>query len=157
MIPISEFRIAPVNRTSLLVERLAFVPQGTYTIFLRELEGIQNNNISLKNPRDIEIAIQERFNEVRALPDLRKIHNFSINWFGKPTPETIKILQYLDSFSGGELVENKSFDIDICHDILISQNIQIPNDIKIHELGGIEWNYRLALEIENKIIQNYSR
>ena len=97
MIPFLEFRLAPMNRDAGLAEKLAGVPEGTYVAFASAIEEIAGQELNDVLPAERPSVIEEQFNIMRINEAVRKYHDFSQNWFGKPTAETVMLLSRWDT------------------------------------------------------------
>jgi hypothetical protein len=147
MIPFPEFRLAPINRDAVLAEKLAGVPEGTFEAFEAQIEDIASEDLHDILPQNRESAIQERFSIMRVDGDVRRYHDFSQNWFGKPTAETVMLLSKWGYVKDGVMQPGAVHDEEKVAALVRTQGIQLPKGVKIRQLGGIEWNERLALQI----------
>jgi hypothetical protein len=147
MIPFSEFRLAPLDRDATLAEKLAGVPEGTYERFEAAREDIATKDLDDVLPTHRESAVREQFNIMRVDPDLRKYHDFSQNWFGKPTAETVMLLSKLGFVKDGVMTPGTIRDNKVVGALVRAQDIRLPTGIRLSDLGGMEWNERLALQI----------
>lgn len=147
MIPFLEFRIAPMNRDAGLAEKLAGVPEGTYVAFAEAIEEIAGQELDDVLPVERQSVIEEQFNLMRVDADIRRYHDFSQNWFGKPTAETVMLLSRWKFVENGVLTPGSVREASKVESIMRTQGITIPEGLKTGKIGGIEWNERLALQI----------
>jgi hypothetical protein len=143
----ADFRIAPILRTPRIIEHITDVPRATYER-LRELrERAASVELVGFFSHKLGVAVDERFNEIRADKNNRKVHDFSTDWFGGPTPQTLALLRKWKAIKSGELIAGMTVDVRKCRLLLEAQNIELPKSVTLAEIRGIEWNYQLFLSI----------
>jgi len=147
MIPFTDFRLAPVDRDALLAEKLANVPDGTFLKFESEKKRIVETNLDNVLPNDHKSTIDEQFNIMRVDLNIRVFHNFSQNWFGKLTAESVMLLSKWGFVKDGEMKPGSIQKTEKVLALLTTQGITLPENVEISQLKGLEWNERLALQI----------
>lgn len=147
MISFSEFRLAPIHRDATTLEKLAGVPEGTFEKFEAEIENISEQILESSLPRERESEIREKFNIMRIDSDIRLYHDFSQNWFGKPTAETVMLFSKWGFVQNGIMTPGAVKESEKVKALLKTQLIELPKGLKVQQIGGIEWNDRLALQL----------
>ena len=142
-----DFRLAPVDRDALLAEKLANVPDGTFLKFESEKKRIVETNLDNVLPNDHKSTIDEQFNIMRVDLNIRVFHNFSQNWFGKLTAESVMLLSKWGFVKDGEMKPGSIQKTEKVLALLTTQGITLPENVEISQLKGLEWNERLALQI----------
>ena len=143
----SELLIAPINRSYVLTEILAGVPPGTYRRYLESISQIHAGDYGTLGERDLEVAIRERFNEMRSIRELRLIHDFANNWFGAPTRATKGLLWTWGHQGSPTVGTGEEFEPERCEQLLYTQEIALPAGTTLFHIGGFEWGPRAALAI----------
>ena len=139
--------MSPYNRDAILAEKLAGVKNGTYERFETAREEIATQDLSEVLSAYRESTVREQYNIMRTDPELRIYHDFSQNWFGKLTAETVLLLEKLGFVEDGIITPGVITDEKIVKALLHTQGIKLPPGVSVKDLGGLEWNERLALQL----------